>query len=173
VILCLDSGKRAVGCSLWIPETKTLYAAELVEGCTEKLFRDGPEVWRRTAGAVIRWLTHHNCRGCLTEVVFERPGAYGADRPYRTLDLQELIAVAAWVCALCPDAKHVQVFPREWKGNVPADVCCARARGRLFENELKVVKLPTAKSRHHNVWDSVGLGLWRVGRFTPTKIIAR
>ncbi len=54
------------------------------------------------------------------------------------------------------------VVPRDWKGNLPKDVCAARAKALLSEDEIKQVALPKASSLHHNVWDAVALGQWRL-----------
>jgi hypothetical protein len=49
--------------------------------------------------------------------------------------------------------------PREWKGQLPKDVCWRRVRDSLTSDELSVMaKLP--KSRAHNMHDAIGLGTW-------------
>lgn len=51
------------------------------------------------------------------------------------------------------------VKPREWKGQLPKDVCWRRVRETLTPLELNVMaKLP--KSRAHNMHDAIGLGTW-------------
>lgn len=175
MILAIDPGKRAVGCALFA-DSHDLISAALVEGAA-KVFRDGPEVWQRTAEAVGAWV--ENLRSMVDSVAFERPGAYGADLPSRTLQLQDLVAVDAWVCALFPLAKHVQFFPREWEGAVKRpkdwrepDPVIQRVKGRLTPDELARVQLP-APSRAHNVWDAVGIGLKAVGRFERKRYYGR
>lgn len=49
--------------------------------------------------------------------------------------------------------------PREWKGQLPKDVCWRRVRETLSPFELgNMDKLP--KSRAHNMHDAIGLGTW-------------
>jgi hypothetical protein len=51
------------------------------------------------------------------------------------------------------------VKPREWKSQLPKDVCWRRVRETLTAYELaRMVKLP--KSRAHNMHDAIGLGTW-------------
>lgn len=57
----------------------------------------------------------------------------------------------------------VLIIPSEWKGQTPKDLTEERAKARLSNVELDVVRLPAA-SLQHNVWDAIGIGLWAVGR---------
>lgn len=51
------------------------------------------------------------------------------------------------------------VKPREWKGQLPKDVCWRRVKETLTSSELdRLAKVP--KSRAHNMHDAVGLGTW-------------
>jgi hypothetical protein len=51
------------------------------------------------------------------------------------------------------------VKPREWKGQLPKDVCWQRVRETLTSSELaNMEKVP--KSRAHNMHDAIGLGTW-------------
>lgn len=59
------------------------------------------------------------------------------------------------------------IFPAEWKRQVPKDVMVERIKSFLTPEERLRVELPTAKSKHHNVWDAVGIGLYAVGRMKP------
>lgn len=171
MLLAVDPGKRACGCALFRSGTKELARAALVDGAEAA---NGPEAWVATAIAVARWASPG-----IEAVVIERPGAYGRDLPSRTLNLQELVAVGAAVCALFPDAVHIAYFPRDWEGALKrpashreADPVAERVRGRLSPGERARVLLP-APSRAHNVWDAVGIGLKALGRFEPQRVYAR
>ena len=66
--------------------------------------------------------------------------------------------------ALAPYSKSIlHVTPAQWKGQTPKKVTEQRARKALTWDELVAVELPSARSLHHNVWDAVGIGLWRWG----------
>lgn len=62
-----------------------------------------------------------------------------------------------------PRERIAEVRPRMWKGQVPKATMVRRIRGRLSDEEATRVMLP-APSLSHNVFDAVGIGLWRVGR---------
>lgn len=51
------------------------------------------------------------------------------------------------------------VKPREWKGQLPKDVCWRRVRETLTTLELDNIE-KLSKSRAHNMHDAIGLGTW-------------
>jgi hypothetical protein len=51
------------------------------------------------------------------------------------------------------------VKPREWKGQLPKDVCWRRVRETLTPLELDNME-KLSKSRAHNMHDAIGLGTW-------------
>lgn len=81
-------------------------------------------------------------------------------------DVDDLLGLAIKVGEMCRFflergiAPHL-VFPHEWKGQLPKDVCQRRCEGKL-SNEEKAV-LPKRMSNH--AWDAIGIGLWVHGRF--------
>jgi hypothetical protein len=79
-------------------------------------------------------------------------------------DQNDLINLAVMVGEYAAHATSVGfkvrlVRPREWKGQLPKDVCWRRVRETLTPLELDTMaKLP--KSRAHNMHDAIGLGTW-------------
>lgn len=76
------------------------------------------------------------------------------------------------VVAMASGAQHVEeVPPSRWKGNVDPDKLTLRIRDGDPEFGLKPKVTPAERAiigkGDHNVVDSVGLGLWRVGRLHP------
>jgi hypothetical protein len=51
------------------------------------------------------------------------------------------------------------VEPRVWKKQVPKTIHNARTRAALTAEEL-----PLTVGMRHDVWDAIGLGLWKLGR---------
>lgn len=51
------------------------------------------------------------------------------------------------------------VKPREWKGQLPKEVCWRRVRETLTPAELDNME-KVSKSRAHNMHDAIGLGTW-------------
>lgn len=108
------------------------------------------------------------CRQNL-HVVVERPKVYPG--PRQKGDQNDLIAIAivgAMVAgAIASNAAFI--YPDEWKGQMPKDVCHRRIERRLDSDELKKLDdLPpeTAKGKgaRHNGLDAVGIGLFAVWR---------
>lgn len=64
-----------------------------------------------------------------------------------------------------------QYLPREWKGNIDADLMIERIKARLSPAELAVCTGPTYLL--HNVYDAVGIGLKYLGRLEPKRVISR
>lgn len=81
-------------------------------------------------------------------------------------DPQALIALA--VCAgrwieRVQAVRVTEVYPSQWKGNVPKETHNARVLDKLAADERALVpSLPPSKL--HNVIDAIGLGLFALGR---------
>lgn len=98
------------------------------------------------------------------ECVIETPRYY----PNGNTPPQDLIGLAfdTGITASCGKVVTA-VDPLSWKGNTPKDICERRARKALTEGELALAikgMEGLRKSWHHNVWDAIALGLWRLGR---------
>lgn len=104
-------------------------------------------------------------------LIAELPRTY--DGRARKGDANDLIAVAFAAGLVIGDSKqtkYVTVSPSDWKGNVPKPkrasdpyIIEERCRAILRPRELAVVP-DLARSKAHNVWDAVGIGLWHLGR---------
>jgi hypothetical protein len=171
VLLAIDPGLRNVGAALFGVAEGGLKKAGLVRSTLDGL--DGPYAWRETAAAVRSWVGWDTV--LVTRVTFEQPGAYRSDSAGRTLNLQDLVAIDAWICSFFPHATYSRYFPMEWQGNLKRpkthkqkDPVVERIRRELSPEELQRVILP-APSLAHNVWDAVGIGLKALGRFEPYK----
>ncbi len=62
--------------------------------------------------------------------------------------------------------------PSEWKGQLTKEACQGRIRGRLSSVEMEILAAVTPASLAHNVFDAVGIGLFRLGRFDRVRVIA-
>lgn len=109
-------------------------------------------------------------------VVIEFPRIYpAASQKGDQNDLLELARVCGRIeqAALAEGHTVEMIYPRDWKGTIDADVMVDRIQDRLGEGETAMVTLPSAKSLHDNVWDAVGIGLWKLGRLEPRKVFPR
>lgn len=121
----------------------------------------GPRAWKTMAWTVKEALP------ALDALVIEIPQVYET-RARSKGDPNDLIQLAACVGAIVgqlPTGVEVScVKPAEWKGQVKKEVTQARCLTILTEEEKQRIKLPSAKSLAHNVWDALGLGLWHLDR---------
>lgn len=92
-------------------------------------------------------------------VVIEQPMIYPGRRgKARASDILNLTAVVGAICGEYRGCKVVTYKPFQWKGQLPKKVCEFRVKKKLSKEELKKVKLAGALS--HNIWDSIGLGMY-------------
>lgn len=98
--------------------------------------------------------------------VVEIPQVY--DSAHQKGDQHDLIRLAIVVGTLLPTLGEIGPVlltdPKGWKGQAKKEVTERRARALLSEEEINAMTLPKATSLHHNVWDAVGIGQWRLGR---------
>ena len=109
------------------------------------------------------------------EVVVEFPHVYaGSKSKGDPHDLLVLAAIDGAIGAYASrdGAKVRRIFPSEWKGQLDKDACWRRVEGRLTEPEKRAISWP-CESLRHNVADSVGIGLFAVGRFERKMVIHR
>ena len=98
------------------------------------------------------------------EVVIEKPQVYSTG--LHKGDQNDLITlgivVGALTASLAPYAdKITHVRAWSWKGQVTKKVTAARCRKRLDAGELQAIELPKNAKHRTDVWDAVGIGLWR------------
>lgn len=167
-LLSVDPGLRRCGCALW--HDGELHAAALVE--PPKGAESLGDLVDAMSCAVTGWrllrMPEENCDDDV-DVIVEIPQTYGG-RAARG-DANDLISVAAVAGAVGGEL----VRPREWKGSVPKPktrkeyltkgyVVETRARQKLTSVEQEKVIVPNAWKTKMDVWDAVGIGLWKLGR---------
>lgn len=99
-------------------------------------------------------------------VVCEIPQVYRGS----TVNPQSLVTLAyraGYLTGLVRPTHLVQVKPTQWKGQIPKDIHHEQILRQLEVGERLVLdqclkNIP--KSKHHNVYDAVGLGLWYLQR---------
>lgn len=112
--------------------------------------------WGRFAPIETPW--HGYSNDCDIATVIEKPQVYNVARSKGDPnDLIDLAIKVGMLCAWYPN--HELVLPREWKGQLPKDVCWNRALEVLTPSELSVIK-----GSDHNMRDAIALGLWKLGR---------
>ena len=76
-------------------------------------------------------------------------------------DLSRLFIQAGWFDMLCLiySVAYEDVQPHAWKGNLPKLVWHKRSKSVMLQYEIAA-----AKGQDHNMWDAIGIGLWKLGR---------
>jgi hypothetical protein len=149
MLIAVDPGVRKAGVAMF--DDGELAAAWLVrgDGPCETAFRVRVEIGNRIVRDVVNLL------------VIEKPQVYLEVK----IDNNDLIDLSVMVGAVAGNFSSVRfVLPREWKGQVPKDVMINRIKERLSSEERDRVELPNEKKAQADVWDAIGIGLYRIGR---------
>ncbi len=165
-LLSLDPGIRGCGAALF--EDGRLVACDYVKNPVKK--GDDFEAMLKMARQVAGWVSDKGLSISFYEAVIEHPRIYTVSKSKGdNNDLLPLVGVGCAVATFATSA--TRVFPHEWKGQVPKDVCHQRIRSRLDMDETNVLNdaCARAKSLAHNTLDAVGIGLHHVDRFAPKK----
>lgn len=164
-LLALDPGIRGCGVALFTDGRLT--GAAYVVNPVKK--GDEPEAVIAMATEVVKWSGYP--MSAQVQLVFECPRIYTASKSKGdNNDLLPLVGVGYAVAATFWN-NPTRVYPHEWKGQMPKDVCHARVLARLDAAERRVLDaaLTKAGSKGHNTLDGVGIGLFALGRFAPKR----
>lgn len=108
------------------------------------------------------------------EVVIELPQVYARSKSKGDPnDLILLAAVCGAIAARCMHAKVTCYRPRQWAGNVPKTTTgdpWKSPRGQRIWSRLSASER-AATSNDHDSTDSVGIGLFRLGRLAPRVVL--
>ena len=97
-------------------------------------------------------------------LVIEVPKVYRSE--HQKGDQRDLINLAVVVGALAQALSQyfegiLIIEPSVWKGQQKKHHTEKRVLEELTKEELERVQLPSAKSIQHNIFDAIGIGLWR------------
>jgi hypothetical protein len=97
--------------------------------------------------------------------VFERPRKYTRFAAAHK-DLDRLLKMNATFQRRVRKAGGIitEVYPQDWKGNVPKEIHHRRIQSVLSAEEAALVAGPGDSEYDHNLYDAVALGLWHLGR---------
>lgn len=97
--------------------------------------------------------------------IFEKPRKYSRFAVAHK-DLDRLVSMNSSLQRRIRKAggKYSEVYPQDWKGNVPKKIHHRRAEALLSEEERRVIPGPDQDEYDHNLYDAVALGLWYLGR---------
>lgn len=163
ITVAIDPGVRGCGLSVW--DDDILMMAQYTSGTggqANPLLEPIPQI-----DEIFRAV------GRFDLLVIEIPEVY--QTAHQKGDQQDLISLTFTAGAIANCASKycssvLPVLPKTWKGGKPkvgkdgTIIMERQMRRSLFPEELALIVLPRAKSLHHNVWDGVALGAWRLGR---------
>lgn len=110
----------------------------------------------------LRFLNRHDLSlhgNCIIEVPQIYPGQQQKGDQNDLIKLAVMVGRYADRATACGFRVKL-VKPREWKGQLPKDVCWRRVRETLTVLELDKIEKKVSKSRAHNMHDAIGLGTW-------------
>jgi hypothetical protein len=91
------------------------------------------------------------------DLVSEYPAWHGQVLGWSAGDLQKLVFLVGVLAGYFhAAASFTPVTPGEWKGQLPKSVVTRRLEKRFGKH---------TKGWEKDVWDAVGIGLWKMGRF--------
>jgi hypothetical protein len=94
---------------------------------------------------------------CDFEIVSEYPAWHGGALGWQRGDLQKLVFLVGVFAGYFSRCKFTPVTPNEWKGQLPKDVVIRRLQKRFGPG--------ATQEWSKDVWDAVGIGLWKLGKF--------
>ena len=165
---CIDPGLRGCGVSVFFEGEveKAAYVKNPVET------GEGFTAYTVMATAVSDYLLGHS----YDKLIIEHPRVYpgSAQQKGDLNDLLSVVAVGSAIAATLVSSAYYYgdietVYPSDWKGNTPKEVMTDRIRRALASEELSAMA-PCAASLKHNVYDAIGIGLWKLKRINQRVI---
>lgn len=93
----------------------------------------------------------------MVDIVSEFPAWHGTSMAWSTGDLQRLVFLVGVLCGRFSLSKFTLVTPAEWKGQLPKDAVIRRLQKKLGRR--------VTQDYDKDMWDAVGIGLWKMGEF--------
>lgn len=157
--LCIDPGKNGCGVAIFFGDGFLLRADFVELPPLADILDNAAILGQKVCNWVIGTIGAVEMQDiqCLVECPQIYPGPAKTDLN----DLFPLVAVGAAIASSFYDRQAVK--PRDWKGTVDADVMTSRIISKLTSVELARCE-KVRKSKTHNMYDAIGMGLWKFGR---------
>jgi hypothetical protein len=183
MLLAIDPGVNSPGIALF-SGAKLSLAVRIIATANSRCQEDGMR-WHLVAKQIVSWVGDNE----IVSVVFERPQWYArAKSKGDPTELAGIAGVAANVCGMLSPASILSPTPAEWIGQLPkvCPVCKGKAkkkctechgsawetpRGRRIRSRLSAEELTLVPDQNDAI-DSVGIGLWALGRLAPNRIFS-
>lgn len=161
-LLAIDPGLNSMGWAFWriTPSVRPPTATGLIKA-PRKLELAPRALWvatqmderLRTLGSMGGSVGHYEI-----DIVSEYPAWHGIQLGWAAGDLQKLVFLVGVLAGYFSKAhSFTPVTPGEWKGQLPKSVVTRRLIKRFGPG--------ATQEWEKDVWDAVGIGLWKMGRF--------
>ena len=152
-LVAIDPGLNSMGVAYWdTPSSIMPSRTFLIKAPHQKLFWDRA-LW--ICGKLENELTLYDGKGY--DLVCEYPSYHGSIRGWATGDLQRLVLLVGVLVGYFRAARWTLVTPRDWKGQLSKEVVIRRLQKRFGPG--------ATIDWEKDVWDAVGIGLWKMGKF--------
>lgn len=163
--ISFDPGLRHAGVSVFDgsgTDARLVYAT--LARNSEKTVRGLP-AWAAMAVAACESVKGYIPNATSVTFVSEIPQIYrGPQQKGDQDDLLQLAGVVGAVAGALGASTTVSYYPREWGGQTPKEIKNRRTLARLEDGEKKnIAAIP--QSLLHNTLDSIGIGLYHLGRY--------
>jgi len=162
--VAVDPGKWACGVAVFDSETLTDAWLSI---------RAKDQDWPVMVGNVIRRTSVLMTSALILELQKAYAGGKQEADPADLIQLAMIVGGFYYAGSASSNNRVLGYFPYEWKRQLNKEQIIERVKSRLAPGELSKAELTGAKTKDHNIWEAIGLGLFHLGRFSPKRVIAR
>lgn len=156
-LVAMDPGLR----DCWVSIFRDGYLLETIRVKNPEKKARGPVAWLEMGRAFCEIFEG---KPYINALVTEIPQVYNVGKQKGDQDdITNLSGIVGAVTMALNPTSVTSYYPREWKGQLPKDVCGDRVLLTLSESERKAVG--NYGALQHNILDSIGIGLKYLGRF--------
>jgi hypothetical protein len=173
-LVAIDPGLNSMGWAYWdsrrtssyIPDRVGLIKAPRKLELAPRATWIAKELAKEIINSGTRCGVHHSVQcGCYEryprielDFVSEFPAWHGIQLGWAAGDLQKLVFLVGVLSGFFNNAhSFTLVTPKDWKGQLPKSVVIRRLTKRFGPG--------ATREWEKDVWDAVGIGLWKLGRF--------
>lgn len=156
-LLAIDPGLNSMGWAYW-HETKNLMPSKTgLLKAPRKLELSKRAKWLAVELDQKLEINRSLRHGYGPVIVSEFPAWHGIQLGWAAGDLQKLVFLVGVLAGYFHGADFTPVTPNEWKGQLPKKVVIRRLQKRFGPG--------ATQEWSKDIWDAVGIGLWKLGKF--------
>lgn len=153
-LVAIDPGLNSMGWAYWYTKSKDLPTQVGLLKAPRRLELATRSLW--LAQSLEKTLALGSGKGI--DIVCEFPAWHGIQLGWAAGDLQKLVFLVGVFAGYFSKAhSFTPVTPGEWKGQLPKSVVIRRLQKRYGPG--------ATREWSKDMWDAVGIGLWKLGKF--------